>query len=83
MSATITREAVEEKVIDAIAEIGPEREEITRGATLAALDIDSLDLIEIAQIIAEELGVWLTAEDAEALRSVEDVFDLVWQRAQS
>ncbi len=83
MSTTISREALEEKVIDAIADIGSERELITREATLSALDIDSLDLIEIAQIIAEETGVWLTAEDAETLQSVGDVFDLVWERAQS
>jgi acyl carrier protein len=82
VATTITREAVEETIIEAILELGPEREEITREATLESLDIDSLDLVEMAQILEEEYGVKLGPDDAERLQSLGDVFDLVWERAQ-
>jgi acyl carrier protein len=81
-TTTITREEVEAKIIDGVVELGPEREQVTREATLDALDIDSLDLIELAQIIEQDLGVWITAEDAEQMQILGDVFDLVWARAQ-
>jgi acyl carrier protein len=82
MPTTVSRETVEETIIEAIVELGPEREELSRDATLESLDIDSLDLVEIAQILEEEHGVKLTTDDADRLRSLGDVFDLVWERAQ-
>ena len=82
MAATITSETVEEKIVEAVTELGPEASQCTLDATLDSLDIDSLDLIELAQIIEQDLGVWITAEDAEQLRTLGDVYDLVWQRAQ-
>jgi acyl carrier protein len=82
MPATITRETIEEKIVEAVAELGPQPSQCTPDATFASLDIDSLDLIELAQMIEEDLGVWITAEDAEQLQTLGDVYDLVWQRAQ-
>ena len=55
-SQETTPQTVEEKLFDAIAEIGPDRSEITREATLEDLDIDSLDLVEIAQLVQEDVG---------------------------
>ena len=40
-------------------------DEITRDATFEALDVDSLDLVELAQIVEEEYGVELEGEDIE------------------
>ena len=36
-----------------------ERDELTREATLESLDVDSLDLVELAQIVEDEFGVEL------------------------
>ena len=83
MPATITKDTVEEKIVEAVTELGPETSQCTPDATLESLDIDSLDLIELAQMIEQDLGVWITAEDAEELRTLGDVYDLVWQRAQA
>ena len=44
-------------ISDGLAEIGAERDEITREATLEDLDVDSLDLVEMAQIIEDEFQV--------------------------
>ena len=81
MSAAVTPEIVEEKVIDAIANLGPDRELITRDATFEALDVDSLDLVELSQVVEEEFGVEVKGEDAQKLKTVGDAIDLVLERA--
>ena len=76
-----TQETVETTIIDAIAKLGSEPEDVTRDATFESLDIDSLDLVEVAQVIEEEFGVVLKGEDMEKLRTVGDAIDLVVARA--
>ncbi len=78
---TASPDAVFEKIADAIAEIGPDRDDVKRDATLESLDVDSLDLVEVGQVIEEEFGVEIKGEDAEKLKTVGDVVDLVVQRA--
>ena len=78
---TATPDAVFEKIADAIAEIGPDREDVKREATLDSLDVDSLDLVEVGQVVEEEFGVEIKGEDVEKLNTVGDVVDLVVQRA--
>lgn len=79
--ATITPAAVEERVVEAIAELGAEPSEVTREATFESLDIDSLDLVELAQVVEEEYGVVIKGEDARELQTVGDAIDLVVARA--
>jgi len=79
--ATATQESVETTIIDAIAKLGPEADQVTRDATFEALDVDSLDLVEVAQVIEEEFGVVLKGEDMEQLKTVGDAIDLVVARA--
>ena len=81
MAETVTPETVEQKVIDAIAEMGPEREEITRDATFEELDVDSLDLVELTQMVEEEFGVQIKGEDAQQMQTVGDAIDFVVTRA--
>ena len=81
MADTVTPETVEQKVVDAIAELGPEREDITREATFESLDVDSLDLVELAQVVEDEFGVEIKGEDAQRLETVGDAIDLVVARA--
>jgi acyl carrier protein len=49
-------------------------------ATFADLDVDSLDLVELAQIVKEEYGVQLTSEDAMKLNRLGDAVDLIASR---
>jgi acyl carrier protein len=81
MPTTVSLQEIETTIAEAIAEIGPDISEIKRDATLETLDVDSLDLVEVAQVIEEEFGVRLVVEDAESLRTVGDVYDLVYARA--
>jgi acyl carrier protein len=77
----VTTEQVESRVIEALAGFGPDPEQITRGATFEELDIDSLDLVELAQIVEDEYGVVLKGEDMKELKTVGDAIDLIVSRA--
>ena len=77
MAETASREEVQQKVIDTLATFGPDKEDITPDATLESLDIDSLDLAELSQVMEEEYGVEMKSEDAAQVRTVSDAVDMV------
>ena len=77
MATTVTPEAVEKTVFDALPQFGVEESDITRDATFEDLDVDSLDLTEISQIIEEEYGVTIKGEDARNITTIGDAVDLV------
>jgi acyl carrier protein len=79
--ATATHEQVEARVIDALASFGPDKSQITSESTFEELDIDSLDLVELAQIVEDEYGVVLKGEDMKELKTVGDAVDLIASRA--
>jgi acyl carrier protein len=81
MSTAVTPEAVEKTVKDALVQFGPEPDQITRDATFEDLDIDSLDLAELSQIIEDEYGVQLKGDDVAKIKTVGDAVDLVVSRA--
>ncbi len=81
MAATVTKEQITERVTEALVELGAEREEIKPEAEFEALELDSLDLVELAQIVEEEWGVEITAKDMEGLTTVGQAVDLVAERA--
>ena len=68
---------VEKVIFDGLAEVGAEPDEITREAEFEALDVDSLDLVELAQIVEDEFGVRLEGDDLKGLTTVGQVIDLV------
>jgi acyl carrier protein len=82
MSSAVTREQVEARVIEAIESFGPEGE-VTRESSFEELDVDSLDLVELAQISDEEYGVELKSDDMKSMKTVGDAVDLIVERAQA
>ena len=80
MSA-VTKEQVQERVTEALASFAPDAHDITTEATFEELDIDSLDLVELAQIIEDEYGVVLKGDDMKELKTVGDAVDLITERA--
>lgn len=58
-----------------VADLKPE--EIVPDATLEHLDIDSLDLVEVAQIIEERYDVRLEREDFKDVRTVGEAIDVI------
>ena len=80
MPTAVTPEAVEKVIFDGVEEIGAEGE-ITRDAQFEDLDLDSLDLVELAQIVEDEFGVELDGDAVKDVKTVGDVIDLVVARA--
>ena len=80
MSA-VSSQQVEQRVVETLASFGPDESQITRDATFEQLDIDSLDLVELAQIVEDEYGVVLKGEDMKELKTVGDAIDLIVSRA--
>ena len=81
MSATITAEQVQAVVYDALVELGPSRDELSRDATFEALDVDSLDLAELSQVVEEHFGVRLKGDDVAQIKTVGDAIDLIVAKA--
>lgn len=75
-----TPQSIEETLFDAIAEIGPDRSDVTRDATLEDLDVDSLDLVEIAQLVQEKWGVELDPQEFAGVKTVGDALDVIAAR---
>lgn len=80
--STVTPTDVESTVNEALESFGADAAEINREATLESLDIDSLDLAELSQIVEEKYGVTLKGSDAERLKTVGDAVDLIVERAE-
>jgi acyl carrier protein len=81
MPVVVTPEAVETTVIDTIVGFGPDAETVTRAATFEELDVDSLDLVELAQVIDDEFGIALKGDDVKDIKKVGELIDLVVSRA--
>jgi acyl carrier protein len=75
--STTTDAQVQEVVFESLATFGPSPEDITREATLQDLDIDSLDLAELTQIVEEKFGVELKGADVATVVTVGDAIDLI------
>ena len=81
MAATATREEIESRVFSALEEFGAEPDQINPDATFESLDVDSLDLVELAQIVEDEYGVELKGDDVKDVKTVGEVIDLVVAKA--
>ena len=81
MPETKSKEQIEQRVTDALVEFGEERENITPGARFEDLEVDSLDLVELAQIVEEEYGVEIKDSDLEHVQTVGDVVEMIAQRS--
>ena len=74
-------EQVEKVITEALVTFGADPDAITLEAELEALDVDSLDLAELSQVIEEQFGVELTATDVAEIKTVGDAVDMVTERA--
>lgn len=72
MPITVTPEQIERRVVDLLREIGIETEGISTQTELAAIDVESLDLVEVAHVIQKEHGVKLTGDDVKDVVTVGD-----------
>lgn len=76
-----TKQDVEQRVHDALVEFGADADSIAPDARFEALDVDSLDLVELAQIAEDDYGVAITTEDLKRIETVGQAVDLIAERA--
>jgi acyl carrier protein len=79
MPATTTD--IETTVYEALETFGADPALINREALFEQLDVDSLDLAELAQIVDEKYGVMFTTDDMKKIATVGDVLDLIAEKA--
>ena len=74
---TANKEQIEGRMTDALESFGADRDQIKRDATWESLDVDSLDLVELMQVVEEEFGVVIPNEQAAKLVTVGDAIEYV------
>jgi acyl carrier protein len=78
--STTTPTEIETTVIEALKTFGAKEDEITRDATWEAIDVDSLDLAELAQVVEDEHGVKMEGEDMKQIKTVGDAIDFITEK---
>lgn len=84
MTVVVNRDQVLELVTQVLVdEIGVEPELIMEDATLESMDVDSLDLVEVAQVVEERWGFRIRAENAKGVDTLGDAIDMIVKLGQS
>ena len=78
-----TKDQVTERVISALVEFGEEPENVKPDSRFEDLDIDSLDLVELSQVIEDEYKIEITDADMDKIETVQDVVDFITARQSS
>jgi acyl carrier protein len=81
MSTATDVTQVESTVYKALETFGADPTSIKREATFEELDVDSLDLAELSQIVEDEYGVKFNSSDVENLKTVGDAIDFIVAKA--
>ena len=56
-TVTASREQITQRIRDALVEFGVESDQLRPEASLEELDVDSLDLFELGQILHQDFGI--------------------------
>ena len=81
-TADTSPQVIEDVLFDELAKLGPDRADIRREATLEELDVDSLDVVELAQVVEDRWGIQFDPQDFKDVKTVGDAIDLVLSRMQ-
>ena len=68
----VTEEVVGKRIVEALVEFGADPDLLKPEATLEELDIDSLDMFELSQILKQEFGLEVNPEDFEKVETLGD-----------
>lgn len=64
-------------VVKGLEELGVDPDGLDADTRLEELDIDSLDVVELRQMLAEETGVRMTKEEMAQIRTIGDIVGLI------
>jgi acyl carrier protein len=79
---TVSLEEVKALITQLLVEdLDIEPELVTDSATLEELDLDSLDLVEIGQVVEQKFGVRIRGSDAEGVTNIGDVVRMIHDKA--
>jgi acyl carrier protein len=75
-----TPQDIEAMVMKSLEQFGADPDALTREATLEEVDVDSLDLVELTQVVEDTYDIDLENADFKKVKTVGDVVDLVVER---
>jgi acyl carrier protein len=67
-----TQDQVAQRIVEALIEFGADPDQLRPEATLEELEIDSLDLFELGQILNQEFGIEVDPDDFENVSTLGD-----------
>lgn len=76
-TTTVTPDKLVERVYEILVELGPEPEQLHPEATFEELDLDSLDLVEIGQILLQEYGILLEPEQFDGVETIGQAMEVI------
>ena len=76
------REEIFSKVVDVLVEqLGVEKENVKKDSEIMTdLGADSLDVVDVVQVLEEEFNVKVPNEDIEKLKTVEDITNYIAEK---
>lgn len=77
----MTTEEVEEFVYESLELFGVEREEMVSEAMLENLSIDSIDLVELGQLLDERCGIRLETKEFRDVRTLGEAMCIITSKA--
>lgn len=78
---TVTPSSIEKFVIDQISAMGVESNDIAPDATLVAMGLDSLDVVELSQAVKRHLSIQITPKDFESATTLAEAVRVIVARA--
>jgi acyl carrier protein len=80
MAVRQSHEEIEQRVIEVLVTFNVDRDALTPDASLEALDIDSLDVVELAETL-REMGIDIEGRDFVDARTFGDAMRVIRERA--
>jgi acyl carrier protein len=77
MAVTIDVEKVGRRIQEALIEFGADPDEMKPEATLEELEIDSLDMFELAQILKQEFQIEVDPDDFEDVKTLGEAQEIL------
>ena len=78
--STATPSPIETTVMESLITFGAKADDVTRDATFEDIDVDSLDLAELAQVVEDEHGVKMEGEDMKDIKTVGQAIDFITEK---